>query len=78
MTWRKRLAKEWLWLTGTVAATLVGWTVFCFFYPHASVDLYWRLLLKGHERVTTFTVIPIGCVYFLRFTVWSIKQAKRG
>jgi hypothetical protein len=27
MTWRKRIAKEWLWLTGTVAATLVGCVV---------------------------------------------------
>ena len=79
MNWKKKVAKEWLWFICTVAGVLLSWSIFSLIMD-ISVKDYWEGLLKTHKRGYTepqiATVVPIAFVYFIRLTIWAMRQVK--
>ena len=65
MNWKKRLAKEWLWLVSLFVAILL--LLICSFHGKDIFDL--------HEIIILSTVF-ILFVYFIRLTVWAIKELR--
>jgi len=62
MNWKKRIAKEWIWLVGTVAGG----------------SLAWGILGELRENTVGILIVLIGLVYFIRLTIWAIKELGTG
>lgn len=81
MTWKKRVAKEWIWLLVTTFSVLLLMGAFSYWKGMSFVGSLDNILEGGKRGVTgareVFSV-GIGVVYFFRFTLWSIKQLKKG
>jgi hypothetical protein len=67
MTWQKRIAKEWIWFICTLVGALI-------IAPVCLVISGDRINFVG---VIILTFILMLAVYFIRLTVWAIKQVKR-
>ena len=63
MHWKKRIAKEWLWLISLLVAILLFWI-----YNFHGKDIF------DFPEVSILSIVFILFVYFVRLTVWAIKE----
>lgn len=70
MSWKRKVAKEWLWFICTFAGALLFAIIFG--------ETICKALYLGVEEGLLVLVVPIAFVYFIRLTVWSIKQLRKG
>jgi len=77
MSWKKIVAKEWLWLMCTVGGVLLLWSLAACIHSSVTVSGYWEGLLEVDSDVQTVTIGSIAFVYFVRLTAWAIKQVKK-
>lgn len=63
MNWKKRVAKEWLWLTSLLVAILLFWI-----YNFHGKDIF------DFPEVSILSIVFILFVYFVRLTLWAIKE----
>ena len=73
MSWKKRVAKEWLWLICTVVGGMFMWSILISFDPDHSFSYYWDSLFELDEGLF-LTIGSTAGAYLIRLTVWSIKQ----
>ena len=65
VTWKKRLAKEWIWFI----CTLMGGIILCLLlYDILDVDVNLVLVVVG-------VIVTLLAVYVVRLTVWVLKQS---
>ena len=83
MNWKRKIAKEWLWFVFTIVGGFLFWSIiFAFFLPRASVlGDYWEPLFSSsnsyHDVALFFTLVPILLTYFIRISIWAIKELRR-
>lgn len=64
VNWKKRVAKEWLWFICSVLVVLLVWII-----------ILWSSQ-EGLEGLSFLTIVSVVLVYFIRLTVWAVKQLR--
>jgi uncharacterized membrane protein len=84
MNWKRRLAKEWLWLICSILGVLLGVHIFGLIVSSAhgygyfsTMGEFWKELFDLSAEALLFIIIPIVLLYCIRLTVWAIKQVRK-
>ncbi len=77
MSWKKIVAKEWLWLMCTVGGVLLLWGIASGIHSSVTVSRYCEGVLEADSDVQTVVIGSIAFVYFVRLTTWAIRQIRK-
>lgn len=82
VNWKKIVAKEWIWFICTTLGVLLFLNLILFIASEANIfEDFWEPLFntrnRDHDSVLLVTILPIGIVYFIRFTVCAVKQLRK-
>ena len=75
MSWKKRIAKEWLWLICSAIGAFIAWSIF-FDIAFDAIGKSWEDTF-GSTIHFLLVVSPIVLLYFIRLTIWAIKVLRR-
>ena len=71
MNWKKLIAREWLWLMSIVLCVLICWEIYM-----VIIGEYSNFWIDWGRNTVFIFLGPIALVYFVRLTLWSIRQFK--
>ena len=76
MNWKKRIAKEWLWLICLAIGDFIAWSIFFDLLPRTTFGEGWEGAFED-TGIRLLVISPIILVYFIRLTIWAIKVLRR-
>jgi len=79
VNWKKIVAKEWIWFICVAGGVLLVWSIINPVFSSGAIFI--EVLLNSydsnHEEAKVMTIVPICLVYFIRLTVWGIKELRK-
>ena len=73
MNWKKKIAKEWIWLICTYAGVFLA-NIILF----STTTWYWEeMRYIAPQRQMILMIWPVAFVYFIRLTIWAIKELRK-
>ena len=84
MSWKRKLAKEWLWFISSILGVLLALHIFGLIISSAhgydffsTMGEFWKELFDLSAEALLFIIIPIVLIYCIRLTVWAIRQIRK-
>ena len=74
--WKRKIAKEWIWLICTVTGVLLAWNIFAYLLPDVTISGFWEEIFTD-TLLLLIVISSIAFLYIIRLTIWAIKELGR-